>query len=54
LDANNPNALAAANAPLTLAQVTANPVSTFTMSPNGPVDDCQAPLPTTVIRTVQP
>lgn len=54
LDASNPNNIAALGAPVTLAQVTATPVSPLTMSPSGAVDDCQAPIPTTVVQTVQP
>jgi hypothetical protein len=54
LDASNPNGLLPAGAPQSLAQVQANPVSPLTMSPSGAVDDCQAPIPTTTVQTVQP
>jgi hypothetical protein len=53
LDAQNPNGLAPSGATVTLADVTANPVSPFTMSPAGPVDNCQAPLPIAVTQSVQ-
>jgi len=45
LDANNPNGLAPNSTPVTVAQVTANPVSTLTRSPSGAVNNCQAALP---------
>jgi hypothetical protein len=54
LDAQNPNGLSPAGAPVTLAGVTSNPVSPLTLSPSGFVDDCQAPIPVTVVQTVQP
>jgi hypothetical protein len=39
--------------PVTLAQLTANPTSPFTMQPTGVVDNCQSPIPAIGIRTVQ-
>jgi hypothetical protein len=53
LDASNPNSLVPNAIPVTLAALKANPVSPFTMSPSGNIDNCQAPLPTVTVQTVQ-
>jgi hypothetical protein len=45
LDANNPNGLSSNSPAVTVAQVTANPVSTLTRSPSGAVNNCQSALP---------
>jgi hypothetical protein len=54
LDAQNPNGVSPTGAPVTLAGVTSTPVSPLTLSPQGFVDDCQAPIPAgVVVQTVQ-
>ncbi|WP_424194660.1 hypothetical protein ACMYR3_03780 [Ampullimonas aquatilis] len=46
LPSNGYSPVIASGTTISSADITANPVNTYTKSPNGPPDNCQPPLPT--------